>query len=197
MFSFYWRGRVTLWQASDKGGEWEWGHLCTSWSLWKTCDPLWPVVFCASSGPRRRRTGRLSVVDVLINVIVKRPRQRRLYSVSGVLELKKVSYLTDGIQSLWDTHTHTDKNQCEVQYVAGANLKLHQARFYGNTHLSLRIKSKTSFKNKQDHSCTWTRYFIPIPRVWGEVRSCCHVNKSEVFAQTETASFLTNEFKTL
>lgn len=116
---------VTLWQASDKG------HLCTSRSSWKTCDPSWPVLSFLGLfwfTPLQDRSGS-SVVNVLIHIIVKGPRQRRLYSVSGILELKKVSYLTDGTQRL-RRHLY-NKKSChhEGQYVDIYSCTKHD--FYG------------------------------------------------------------------
>lgn len=131
---------ITSWQACDKG------HLCTSRSLWKTCDPSWPVLYFLGLfwfTPLQGRSGS-SVVNVLIHIIVKGPLQRRLYFVSGILELKKVSYLIDDTQCLW-RHLY-NKKSChhEGQYVTQRKFEAAPSKILmEKTHLSCKIKSQT------------------------------------------------------
>ena len=74
---------------------------------------------CAHLGPRGRlvihldpsrvfrgcqvhaASGEESVVNVLEHIIVEGPRHRRLYLLPGILEINKVSHLTDDTQRLW------------------------------------------------------------------------------------------------
>lgn len=112
VFPFVWGGvRVTLWQASDNGGTC--ARLCPCGRLVIHLLDLVCIFWgCSGSCPLQATSGS-SVVNVLIHVIVKGSRHRRLYSVSGILELKKVSYLTDDTQRLW-----RQEKRKSCQYVA-------------------------------------------------------------------------------
>lgn len=75
-----------------------------------------------------------SVVNVLIHIIIKRPRGRQLQSVTGVLELKEVSNLTDDVQRLWrHLYNEEEKKKCcqsEGQHEERGRLQMqrHQPR---------------------------------------------------------------------
>lgn len=89
-----------------------------------------------------------SVVNVLIHIIIKRPRRRQLQSVTGVLELKEVSNLTDDVQRLW-RHLYNEEEKKKNAVSLKANMKSEDVYRCRDTSL---VKPNCKLGPKQERS---------------------------------------------
>lgn len=139
-----------------------------------------------------QKTSGSSVVNVLVHVIVKWPCQRRLYSASGVFQLKKVSYLADDAQRLW-THLYNKKGcHCEGQYVAPGNLRAAPGHIFTEKHTCLvRLNDKHRRQNRKQtfnfdaaDAPIFHNFLLLAACLWGEVTNS-HLNSSSTLFWVE------------